>query len=234
MTTSNSEKNNYVKAYNYLATLNQIEWKRPNYKYERKIPTIPTRENIMKVISASKKYAPIFKTLMETGLMPYELSKVEQRDIDFERRILSARGYKGHASRTFKLTQETTAMLKTYFTKYTKFPDSIYIRKMWIKHRNKVATKLQDIAVKNIRLYDLRHYYATTLYAKTKLILLVKQQLGHKKLETTMIYTQLTDFSEEDYTCKAVNTIADAIKLIESGYEYVNEIDGFKLYRKRK
>ena len=105
---ANSYKQAMIKAYNYFAVINQIEWNKPKYKYERKIPTIPTRENIMKVISHARKYAPIFKTLMETGLMPYELSQVESKDLDFERRILNARGYKGHASRTFKLTQETT------------------------------------------------------------------------------------------------------------------------------
>jgi integrase len=232
---TSNDKENYVKAYARLAKANTIEWRQPYYHTERKIPTIPTRENIMKVISASKKYASIFKTLMETGLMPYELSQVEQRDIDLERGILSARGYKGHASRTFKLTQETVAMLRLYFAKYPRFPESIWMRKMWIKTRNKVATKLQDVALKNIRLYDLRHYYATMLYAKTRLILLVKQQLGHKKLETTMIYTQLINFDEEDdYTCKHANNIAEATDLIEHGFEYIMEMEGVKIFRKRK
>ena len=232
---TSNDKENYVKAYARLAKANQIEWKQPYYHTEPKMRIIPTRENIMKIISASKKYATIFKTLMETGLMPYELSQVQQQDIDLERGILNARGYKGHTSRTFKLTQETTAMLKTYFTKYAKFPESIYIRKMWIKHRNKTATKLQDPTLKNIRLYDLRHYYATTLYAKTKLILLVKQQLGHKKLETTMIYTQLTNFDEEtNYTSKATNNMKEALELIDNGFEYITEMEGFKIFRKRK
>jgi len=48
---ANSYKRNLVKAYNYFATLNGIKWKRPIYLYERKLPTIPTRENIMKIIS---------------------------------------------------------------------------------------------------------------------------------------------------------------------------------------
>jgi integrase len=233
---TSNDKENYVKAYARLALANQIEWKQPYYHTERKIPTIPTRENIMKIISTAKKYAPIFKTLMETGLMPYELSQVEQRDIDLERGIINARGFKGHTSRTFKLTQETTAMLKTYFTKYQRFPESIWIQKMWIKHRNKTATKLQDITLKTIRLYDLRHYYATTLYAKTRDILLVKQQLGHHKIETTMIYTQLTHFNEEDeYTVKTANNVKDATDLTENGFEYTATTpDGYMLFRKRK
>ena len=232
---ANSYKQSLINAYNYFAVIYNIEWNRPKYKFERQMPTIPTRENLMKIISTAKKYATIFKTLMETGLMPYELSKVEQKDINFETRILSARGYKGHTSRTFKLTQETTAMLKEYFYKYTKFPESIWIQKMWRKHRNKLAKKLQDENLHSIRLYDLRHYYATMLYAKTRDILLVKQQLGHKKIETTLIYTQLIHFNEEEeYTCKTASNITEATKLIEIGFEYIAENDGTMIFRKRK
>jgi integrase len=232
---ANSYKQAIIKAYNYFTTLNQIEWKKPKYKHEPKQPTIPTKDNIMKIIATAKKYAPIFKTLMETGLMPYELSQVQQKDINFETRTLSATGYKGHTSRTFRLTQETTAMLKEYFAKYTEFPDSKWIQKMWRQHRNKLAKKLQDTNLHNIRLYDLRHYYATTLYDKTRDILLVKQQMGHKKIETTMIYTQLIHFNEdEEYTCKTASNVKEALQLTENGFEYITEIDGTKLFRKRK
>jgi len=232
---TSGDKENYVKAYARLATANEIQWKQPYYHTERKIPVIPTKENFMKIISTAKKYAPIFKTLMETGLMPYELSQVTQTEIDLERGIINARGYKGHTSRTFKLTQETTAMLKEYFCKYAKFPESIWIQKMWIKTRNKVAKRLQDPTLKNIRLYDLRHCYATTLYAKTRDILLVKQQLGHRKIETTMIYTQLLHITDEnEYTIRTAKTIAEATPLLENGFEYITEIDGLKIFRKRK
>ena len=235
MNVANSYKHNLTKAYHYYTLTNQIDWNRPKYKFSRSMPKIPTKENIMKVISHAKKYAPIFKTLMETGLMGYELSQVKHTDIDFDRGILTATGYKGHTSRSFKLTNETTAMLKTYFSKYAKFPDSKWMSKLWVQHRNTVAKKLQDPTLRTIRLYDLRHYYATTLYAKTKDILLVKQQMGHTKLETTLIYTQLIHFSEDDeYTCRTASNAAEAKDLIEHGFEYVTEIDGLKLFKKRK
>jgi len=59
---ANSYKQNMIKAYAYFAIVHKIQWEKPKYKHERQIPTIPTRENIMKVISHAKKYAPIFKT----------------------------------------------------------------------------------------------------------------------------------------------------------------------------
>ena len=81
----------------------------------------------------------------------------------------------------------------------------------------------------------MRHFYATNLYHKSKDILLVKQQLGHKKIETTLIYTQLVNFGEEDeFYSATAKTVEEAAKLIEQGFDYICEIDGVKLFRKRK
>jgi len=100
--------------------------------------------------------------------------------------------------------------------------------------RNRLAEKLGDQSLKTIRLYDFRHYYATTLYAKTRDILLVMRQMGHKKIETTLIYTQLLDSNDDEYTCKTATNITEATQLIENGFEYITEMEGLKLSRKRK
>jgi len=236
---ANSFKTNLVKAYNYYALVNGIKWIKPYYRHERKLPRIPTTEQINTLIaSASPRYATILKILAETGIMPHELSKVSLKDIDLERGLLNVQGYKGHNSRVFKLKAETVAMLKTYLTKNLKhhpFPKAEWICKCYREHRNRIAKKLNDPSLKTIRLYDFRHYYATMLYYKTKDILLVKQQLGHKKLETTLIYTQLVNFNEKDeFYSATAQTVEEARKLVESGFEYVTEINGVKLFRKRK
>ena len=36
------------------------------------------------------------------------------------------------------------------------------------------------------------------------------------------------------YTCKTVTNIKEATQLIENGFEYITEMDGLKLFRKRK
>lgn len=236
---ANSYKVCLVKAYNYYALTNGLEWVKPKYKAERKLPRIPTKDSIMKVISASSfKYATIFKILMETGVMPYELSKTRLRDIDLDRGVLTVQGFKGHLGRVFKLSNETLAMLKQYINRYYAdypFSESIWISKMWIKYKNRVAEKLGDPSIKTIRLYDLRHYYATMLYYRTKDILLVKQQLDHKKIETTMIYTQLVCFDEEEQFYSATaQTVSEARRLVEQGFEYVTDVDGVKIFKKRK
>ena len=203
------------------------------------MPLIPTTENIDKIISASSmKYATIFTILKETGLEGMELATMHRNHIDAERGIINATGCKGHNSRSFKLKQATADLLRTYLAKYqTKypFPRSKIMGQMWREFRDRLANKLNNPQLKAIPLRNLRHYYATRLYANTKDILLVKQRLGHKKLETTMFYTQLIAYNEEEeYTCKTATNVKEATELIENGFTYVTEIDGTKLFRKRK
>jgi len=236
---SASYKDTLVKAYKHYADFYGIHFMKPKFKSERKLPRIPTREAIMNVVSASsKKYSVIFKILMETGVMPFELASVSKRDIDLDRGTLSVRGFKGHNSRIFKLKSETIACLREYLYRvhdYKPFPDAEWMGSVWRRVRNKTAEKLKEPSIRSIRLYDLRHFYATALYHKSKDILLVKQQLGHRKIETTLIYTQLVNFGEEDeFYSATAKTVEEAKALIEQGFDYVTEIDSVKLFRKRK
>jgi len=236
---SNNSKQKYANNYNYYCKMNGIKWEKPYYRAERKIPLIPTTENINQIISASsRKYATIFTILKETGLEGMELATMPRTQIDADRGIINAEGCKGHNSRSFKLKQATADLLRTYLAKYKgnyPFPRSKIMGQMWREFRDRLAEKLNDLQLKAIPLRNLRHYYATRLYAKTKDILLVKQRLGHKKLETTMFYTQLIHYNEEEeYTCKAATNVKEATDLIEHGFEYITEMEGLKLFRKRK
>jgi len=72
-------------------------------------------------------------------------------------------------------------------------------------------------------------------YHKTRDIFHTKQQMGHCKIETTLICTQLLQFDKDDnYTCKVDQNVEQATDLIENGFEYVTEMDGLELFRKRK
>ena len=75
-------------------------------------------------------------------------------------------------------------------------------------------------------------------YHRTKDLLYVMQFLGHRRIENTLLYVQLVnsifqDFDDE-YTCKVADNIDQAKQLVEAGFDYVTDIDGHKLFRKRK
>ncbi len=100
--------------------------------------------------------------------------------------------------------------------------------------RNKVSEKLEDPSIRTIRLYDLRHFFATKLYQSTKDILYVKAQMGHRKLATTLRYTQLVDMGEDEWVVRVTSSIEEFTELLESGFAYVSDYEGLKVLRKRK
>ncbi len=86
-----------------------------------------------------------------------------------------------------------------------------------------------------IHFHTLRHWKATDEYRKTRDILHVMQLLGHRSINNTLIYIQLSNVGQgDDYVCKVAKTLQEATQLIEGGYEYVTDMDGYKLFRKRK
>jgi integrase len=239
MKQANSYKQCIVKAYNYLAGANKIQWIKPKYRYQRKIPLIPTNENVKKIIAnASTKYAAIFTILDETGLEGEELATLDKNHIDQTQGIINAQGCKGHKSRTFKLKPETAELLRQYLNKYTNekpFPDAIYMGKIWRRTQNNLAKKLNQPELKKIPLRNLRHKFATTTYDKTKDMFFTMQQMGHSKYETTLFYAQLIHFdNEQEYTVKVASNLKEATELIEHGFQLIDTMEGLKIYKKRK
>lgn len=78
------------------------------------------------------------------------------------------------------------------------------------------------------------HWHATMEYYKTKDILYVMRRLGHKRIENTLLYTQLVQFESDDYHSAVAENVDEAKKLIEAGFEYVCTYESQMLFRKRK
>lgn len=62
--------------------------------------------------------------------------------------------------------------------------------------------------------------------------------LVHRNIKNTLLYIQLTEvqFKEatDQYTVRVGSNVKEASELMEQGFDYVTEIDGVKLFRKRK
>jgi len=100
--------------------------------------------------------------------------------------------------------------------------------------RNTVAEKLVDPAFRTIRLYDLRHFAATMTYHRTRDILYTQRMLGHRNLKSTLRYVQLINFEDDNYTSAVARTVEETRRLVEVGFEYVTEVEGARVFRKRK
>jgi hypothetical protein len=71
-------------------------------------------------------------------------------------------------------------------------------------------------------------------FNKTKSLLHVQERLGHKSILTTTIYTHLINFDADSYYSETAQTVEEARKLVEAGFEFVCDMDGTKLFRKLK
>jgi integrase len=241
MNVSNAYKEAMVNAYIHYVEFYGLEWKKPIYKRSERLPNVPSTEQVNKIIANSgRKNSMIFSILRDTGLRPVELHRLTIRNINLEHGIIYPETAKGGSARALELKHSTLAMLKEYIAKKDPktneriFPTTKIMSHVWCRIRNRTAKKLQEPELKNYRLYDLRHYFATMLYHRTKLILLVKAKLGHRNIQNTLIYMHLVKFTEDEYNTATASTIEEACKLINVGYEYVTEMDDAKIFRKRK
>ena len=82
--------------------------------------------------------------------------------------------------------------------------------------------------------HTLRHFYGSMECHRTKDILHVKERLGHRDINSTLIYTHLVNFEGDEYNTSTAKTIKEDEELLKAGFEYVTERDGIKIYRKRK
>lgn len=75
------------------------------------------------------------------------------------------------------------------------------------------------------------------LYHEIQDPLRVQEFLGHTTFQYTAKYIQfgraLFDESKDNFFCKTARSVEEAIPLIEVDFEYVHEINGLFLYRKR-
>jgi len=71
-------------------------------------------------------------------------------------------------------------------------------------------------------------------YHKTRDILHVQQVLGHRDLRNTLIYINLEKAlfqnANDEYHVKVAQTLEEATKLLEVGFEYVTDMEGAKLF----
>lgn len=62
----------------------------------------------------------------------------------------------------------------------------------------------------------------------------VMKMLGHRNIQSTMVYTWLTNFGNVEYHAATAKTLEEARKLREAGFGYVCNMEDCKLFRKRK
>jgi integrase len=229
-----------VYTYDLFAQWAGLKWEKPHYKPVRKLPFISQEREIYDLIAGTnKQISALFQIGKETGAKAGEIFNLTWIDLDLQNKTINITPEKESNPRIIKISNKLTGMLSNFPNKETKIFNNYKslktLRRIFQRHRQRTAHKLRNPRILKITFHTLRHWKATTEYHQTKDILHVMKLLGHRNIKNTLIYTQLIKQEEkEEYISKVAQTIDEGRNLLEAGFEYVCEIQGAKLFRKRK
>jgi site-specific recombinase XerD len=148
----------------------------------------------------------ILELLFSTGLRVSELCSLNS-DIDLSRDELSVRG-KGEKVRVVFLSPSAKEAVKTYLSKRKDMEEALFVNILADEKVSKKAAKrltprsVQNIMkkyaakagiTKKVTPHVLRHSFATDLLSNGADIRSVQALLGHASINTTQIYTHVTD-----------------------------------------
>jgi len=180
--------------------------------------------------------------LKETAMRAGEANSLKWNDIDVQRQVITLNSPEKNSNpRIFKASSKLIAMLNALPKN-----DEYVFGKSQTGYRNatfygskiRAAKKLQNPRLLRIHFHTLRHWKASLLYHETKDILYVKQFLGHKRIDNTLLYVQIADTifknTTDKFTVKVAKTTKEIQALLEVGFEYVCQKNSLIFFRKRK
>jgi len=157
-----------------------------------------------------------------------------------QRKTIYITGEKGSNSRILPISNKAISLLNhvkradnhVFKTKSKGF------RKTFEGLRKRLATQHDNPRLKKIHTHTFRHWKGTTEYHKTRDIYHVRNVLGHRNINNTLLYITLENAlyqtTNDEWICKTASNVKEASQLIENGFQYVTEMDGIKIFKKRK
>ncbi|MDD5222600.1 MAG: tyrosine-type recombinase/integrase [bacterium] len=140
--------------------------------------------------------------MAQAGLRIGEVADIRMGDFEISSRkgVLLVRSGKGGHSRKAFLNSTARKALQDYFESRPEMPGVEHLflsqKKRPLCRRalhNTVKFYLERAGIQGKSAHDLRHLFATRLYNGSKDILLVRDALGHRSLQTTLRYASKTE-----------------------------------------
>jgi len=181
-----------------------------NPKKEEYLPKFLKESDLNKIFEVCIDNTPInqrdtviIELLYATGLRVSELVNIKLKDIDTKEKTIKVLG-KGSKERIVIYNNHTSTALKKYLDSgYNEFnkKNSDYLilnkfgNKLSERYIRDIINKLVRKAGLNIKIspHTLRHTFATDMLEEGADLVTVKELLGHESLNTTSIYTHITN-----------------------------------------
>jgi len=172
----------------------------PRCKSQKKLPEVFTQEEIRKILATIKnvKHKLMLGMIYASGLRVSEIVNLKVMDLSFQDKTLRIRQGKGNKDRVTILSEKIIPFLKIYVKKknFNNYVfESVRGGKLTERSVQKVFSQaLKDSKIqKNAGCHSLRHSFATHLLENGTDIRYIQELLGHARLETTQIYTKVTN-----------------------------------------
>lgn len=168
----------------------------PNLKNERKLPSVFSQAELRKLFKAPQrlKQRVLLCFIYSAGLRVSEVCKLELTDIDFERHQIHIRNSKNGKSRYVVLSNYIAIGLRQYIVGskpktylFNGREKGSALGHGAVQQTFRLAMKKASIT-KDASVHTLRHSFATHLLEQGVDIVTIKEQLGHARIETTMMY----------------------------------------------
>jgi site-specific recombinase XerD len=161
----------------------------------------------------------IFYLLWQCGLRKSEVEELRLEDLDLSGRKLSVRNGKGMKDRTVFLTDTTVQALSAYLAMRGMGPsDHVFLYRNQPLSKDLIHGRLKAAGMRaGVRLHAhrLRHTCATQLLNAGCPVTSIQKLLGHKKLNTTMVYARAYDATVEADYFSAMGRIEQRLELVQ-------------------
>jgi site-specific recombinase XerD len=171
----------------------------------RTLPVVLSRDEVKRLIAAcdNLKYLTALSVAYGAGLRASEVSALKVTDVDSQRMVLRIQQGKGGKDRYAMLSAVMLERLRSWWRvarAQGKMPDGGWlfpglnpINPLTPRQLNRAVHAAARAAGldKRVSMHSLRHAFATHLLEQKEDIRVIQVLLGHKKLETTALYTQV-------------------------------------------
>ncbi len=165
-------------------------------KIKTSLPSVLTKDEMKRLLDSTnnEKSKLMLITLYSSGMRVSELVKLKWKDLELEQKIAWVRGGKGNKDRMIILSE----LLVRKFTVLDRESEFIFPGKNGPLTTRNIEEIVHLAAAKagidkKVTPHTLRHSFATHLLEAGNDIRLIQELLGHSNLQTTQIYTHVSN-----------------------------------------
>ena len=184
----------------FIVTLRkpQVVIRLPFIREPRKLPIVLSPEEVARLLYAARlKYKAALSVAYGAGLRASEVVSLKIEDIDSTRMVIRVEQGKGRKDRYVMLSPYLLDLLRAWWRAARPrgwlFPGRDPIQPLTTRQLNRAchAAAMMAEIDKPVSLHTLRHSFATHLLEQKTDIRVIQVLLGHKKLDTTALYTRV-------------------------------------------